>query len=136
MKPLFRLCELKEANERGEITFAGSEERRGKLVDLLGDDYGEVIRRICEKLEPSDFYGQWGAEQGGNRADVYGIMADSFGKRSEEEYAWYIKIGVRQVSDLRGPKWFLSFHPTSEMVLANGTELRTTVEGYGEYNDD
>jgi hypothetical protein len=63
-------------------------------------------------------------------------MRDAFGDRSEEEYAWYIKLGVRPGDDLSSKKWFVSFHPTREMRLADQTVLRTTVLDYEEDEDD
>ena len=135
LNPLFNLEQLKADIRAGRIGLHISEKRVAWLIELVGDSYKGVIKAICLQLQPSDFSGHWGLPGQPGCADVYGIMRDSVGQRSDEEYAWYIKIGVKPGLDLGGPRWFLSFHPTWEIHLRSGTCLRTTVVDFEEFED-
>lgn len=138
MKPLYDLVALQAAIESGAVELRISESRVDRLIGLLGDEYMAVVRKICRQLQPSDFSENWpkGHLKYPPCADVYGIMRDTCGGRSEEEYAWYIKLGVRPGENLTSKKWFLSFHPTQKLCLANHTVLRTTVLDYEEEDDE
>lgn len=138
MRPLYDLAALQAAIESGAVELRISEARVERLIGLLGDGYMQVVKKICRQLEPSDFCGNWplpGAKYP-PCADVYGIMRDAFGDRSDEEYAWYIKLGVRPEEDIQSRKWILSFHDTREIQLKNGPPLRTTVADYEEEDDE
>jgi hypothetical protein len=138
LKPLHDLATLRTGIASGAVELRISEARVERLIGLLGDEYMQIVKKICRQLDPSDFCGNW--PQPGTDyspcADVYGIMRDAFGDRSEEEYAWYIKLGVRPGEGLSNKKWFLSFHPTQEIRLANQTVLRTTALDYEEEDDE
>jgi len=138
LKPLHDLAQLQAGIAGGAVELRISEARVERLIGLLGDEYMQVVKKICRQLDSSDFCGNW-PQPGADHlpcADVYGIMRDAFGDRSEEEYAWYIKLGVRLGEDLSSKKWFLSFHPTREIRLADQTVLRTTVLDYEEEDDE
>lgn len=136
MKPLFDLEELKAEIQAGRIGLHLCEQRISQLVELLGDDYKLVIKTICARLQSSDFCGHWGLPNEPGCADVYGIMSDTLGQRSEEEYAWYIKIGRKPGTSVDQRRWFLSFHPTAEIRLQGGTCLRTTADDFEECDDE
>jgi hypothetical protein len=136
VKPLFDLDQLKAEIEAGRIGLHICEERVARLIELLGDDYKVVIKAICARLQPTDFCGHWGLPNQPGCADVYGIMSDTIGQRSDEEYAWYVKIGVIPGTNLDERRWFLSFHPTTEIHLHDGTCLRTTVDDFEECDDE
>ena len=128
MKPLHDLAALQAGIAAGTVRMHIKLARRNRLVELLGDDYMETVNKICRQLKSGDFCGSWpdGNPQRASFADVYGIMRDAAGERSEEEYAWYVKFGVRPETS-NCDKFVLSFHPTGSLRLLDNTELRSTV---------
>lgn len=138
MKPLHDLAAMQAGIADGTIPLHVKRDRKNRLIDLLGDGYMEIVKKVCCELQPSDFCGHWPHKEADFPAcaDVYGTMRDVLGERSEEEYAWYIKLGTRPGTDLTSPKFVLSFHPTDSIRLHDGTELRTTVLGYDEEDDE
>lgn len=131
--PLFDLEVLKQGVATGSIALRVRKERQDQLFEILGDCFEDYVRQVCAQLRPADYKGPWAIHFGSPCADVYGIMRDITGEHSDEEYAWYIKFGQ---APGQPDCCIMSFHPTSEMTLADGSKLRTTVDGFEDSNDD